>query len=54
MISHHQSIDNSLMSYQNIFSPIGQKNGLVMAKKSMPIYGIIDILRATLAHNLAK
>ena len=25
-----------------------------MAKKRMPIYAIIDILRATLAHNLAK
>ena len=25
-----------------------------MAKKSMPIYGIIDILRAILAHSLAK
>ena len=25
-----------------------------MAKKRMPIYGIIDILRAILAYNLAK
>ena len=30
------------------------KNGRVMAKKLMPIYGIISIFREFLAHNLVK
>ena len=38
----------------NSFQPDWTKNGQVLAKKRMPIYGIIDILRAILAHNLAK
>ena len=53
-ISYHQSIDNSLLSYQKKCQPDWTKNGWVMTKKRMPIYGIIYILRAILAHNLAK
>ena len=46
MISHHQSIDNNILSYRNKFQPsYGQY---------MPNYGIIGILKAGLAHNLAK
>ena len=35
-ISHQQSIDNSLLSYQKIFITIGPKRVNVMAKKRMP------------------
>ena len=46
MISHHQSIDNSLLNYRKKSARLDKK-GRVMAKKRMPIlYGIIDILRA--------
>ena len=37
-IYRYQSIDNSLLSYQNKFQPDWTKNGRVMAKKHMPIY----------------
>ena len=43
MFYYHQSIDYNLLSYHK-----------VMAKKRMPIYGIIDILRSILAYNLDK
>ena len=46
MISHQQSMDNSLQSYHKIFQPHWTKNGRVMAKKRIPKYRIIDILRA--------
>ena len=52
MISHHQWKDNSLMSYQNFFQPGWTKK--FVAKKRMPIYGIIDIFRAILAPNVAN
>ena len=56
MISHHQSIDNSLLSYPKKFSPIGQKMAELWSKMYGQIckYGIIDILRAILANNFAK
>ena len=54
MISNQQSIDNNLLSYYKKFQPDWTTNGWVMTKKSMPIYGIIDILRVILACNLAK
>ena len=54
MISHHQSMDNSLLSYRKNFQPDWSKIGWVMAKKRMLIYGIIVILRFILAYNLAK
>ena len=34
--------------------PNWSKNGLAMAKKHMPLYGIICILKDFLTHNLAK
>ena len=43
-ISQHQSIDNSLLSSHKKFQPNWSKNGWVMAKKRMPLYGIIGIL----------
>ena len=44
IISHQQSIDNSLLSYQKKFQPDWTKNSQVMAKRRMPIYGIINNL----------
>ena len=49
MISHHQRIDYSLLSRRKKFQSDWTKNNLVIAKKRMLIYGIIDILRAILA-----
>ena len=54
MIYHRQTLDNSLLSYQKNFQPDWTKNGRGMAKKRVPIYGIIVILRVILAHNLFK
>ena len=55
MISHHKSIDTCLLScYHKTFPPNWPINGWVHAKKRMPIYGIIDILRAIVANNLVK
>ena len=53
MISHNQSIDNSLLSYQKKSARLDKKWPSYNQKR-MPIYGIIDILRAILAHNLTK
>ena len=45
----------SLFFFQkNVQIMISHHNGCVMAKKRMPIYGMIGILRAILAHNLGK
>ena len=49
-----QSIDNSLLNYHKNFQPDYPKNGWVMAKKRMPINGIIGIFREFSAHNSAK
>ena len=43
-ISYDQSIDNSLMSSHKKFQPDWSTNGLVVAKKRMPLFGIIGIL----------
>ena len=53
-ICKQKSIDNSLMSSHKKFQPKWSKNGSVMAKKSMPLYGIIGIIRDFLAHKLVK
>ena len=42
-ISAQQSIDYSFLSSNKIFQPNWPKNGWVMAKKRMPIYGIIIV-----------
>ena len=47
-------IDNSLISSHKKFQPDWSKNGLVMAKKRMPLYGMIGIFRDFLAHKLTK
>ena len=39
---------------KSVFQPDWPKNGWVMAKKRMPIYGINGILRPFSAHNLVK
>ena len=54
MISHHLSIDDSLLSSEKKSQPDWPKNGSVMAKKRMSIYGMIGILRGILAHNLVN
>ena len=54
IFSKKASKDNSLLSYQKKIQLDWTKYGRVMAKKRMAIYGIIDILRDILAHNLAK
>ena len=54
LISNQQSIDISFLSFHEIFQPNWPKNGRVMAKKNMPIYGIICTFREFLSHNLAK
>ena len=48
LISHQQSIDNRFLSSHKKFQPNWQN----MAKKCMPIYGMIGIFREILAHNL--
>ena len=56
--SPHQSIDNSFLSYHKKFSPIldekWRRRSKLWPKKRMHICGIIAILRAILAYNLAK
>ena len=49
LISHKQSIDNSFLSFHKQFQPNWHKNDGVVAKKRMPIYGIIGIFREHLA-----
>ena len=54
MISYHQSINNSLLSYHKKISVRLNEKWLSYGQKSMPKYGIIDIFRAFLAYDLAK
>ena len=53
-ISHQQSIDSIFLSSHTKFRRDWPKNVWVMSDKRMPIYGIIDIFRDFLTHNLAK